>query len=1185
MFLKSLEIRGFKSFADKTELNFKQGITAVVGPNGSGKSNIADAVKWVLGEQSVKNLRGGKMQDVIFAGTQYRKPVGLAQVTLVLDNTDGELPIEYNDVTITRRIFRSGESEYYLNNTKCRLKDIQELFMDTGIGKEGYSIIGQGKIEAVLSGKPEERRSLLEEAAGIVKFKTRKEEAEKKLQKTDENIQRINDIFSTYEERIEPLREEKEKAEKFLDLSQVLKTKEVTLILHNLDDIEGKIKKLKDDISKDDVIIKQLYNKKESIKNKLNTLNNDLELFDIESNEERKRYYSNKELAQSLNSEVEIFKERIKNFEESIVKTSQTIFQLQEKFGIEKADREKQKEELKNLKEENLFIEKSILEIDNSVKESNEKFEKENSELKEAKDYQVQLISEITQYKNELLMLENDFASLKTKLNECKDVSNAYMNSIKVNYTTKESLSKKIITFESKINEHEEKIKEYKRNISIQIRSLNSNNEKLKVSINKYNKLEANYNALVNLEKQYEGYAKSVKNLMQSISKGKNSYDKSKICVLGEIVKVPKKFENAIEISLGGSISNVITDNEVLAKELISHLKINKLGRVTFLPLNIIKPKKNNISEKIRRIRGYVGVASELIDYENKYKNAIEYVLGKTVVAENMDSALIIAKEAGYTFKIVTLDGEVVNVGGALTGGSVYHKNTSIISRKREIEDIAVEIRQTDKIIKEVTNVINEQKNSIKVMDDTCLNLKDEIYCENIEKTKVVEKINAIDKETEKLKRDLQVSTNEVSIIEETIKNSNKELENKKIDIKELLNIEEENKNKILILEENLNEYKEFIREKSEIVTSFKIKKAKLSENISNISVNIEKADKVIEELENEIIILNNEVNNWNENIKYTINKIKDNEVKINELEEFMKDSKEKFKENEVKRIKLKEEIKFATESLENVTIDYNKNERLKNNTELSLTRYDVEKENLYSKLNDEMKLSYAEALEFKLENINIDECKKDIILYKNHISNLGVVNLGAIQEYTQLMEKYNFMSAQKEDLIKAKEELESVVFDMTDKMKVVFKENFEKLRKNFNETFKALFKGGNADLILEDGDELNSNIQINVQPPGKKLQNINLMSGGEKGLSAIALLFAILKMKPTPFCILDEIEAALDDFNVTRYAEFLKRFSNNTQFIIITHRKGSMEASDILYGVTMEEKGISKIVSVDLNK
>ncbi|MFU0823908.1 chromosome segregation protein SMC [Clostridium sp.] len=1185
MFLKSIEIRGFKSFADKTELVLKDGITVIVGPNGSGKSNILDAVKWVLGEQSIKNLRGGKMQDVIFAGTEFRKPVGLAQVTLVLDNSDSQLPIEYTDVTIMRRLFRSGESEYYINNTRCRLRDIQELFMDTGIGKEGYSIIGQGKIEAVLSGRAEERRSLLEEAAGIVKFKTRKEEAEKRLSNTEQNLQRINDIFSTYEERLEPLEKESEKAKTFLEISEKLKAKEVTLILNNIDTIENKIHGLKAELSDNELKLKELYIERNMYKETLQALNAELEKFELENNEERKEYYNRKTESQRLLSEIDLLNERVENLQNSADKSLKNLNYIKEKAEL--ANKQKLDEESKNkqLLEVQSNLAKDIKELESLIMEKEICIEKANNSLKQTKSYEIELVSEITQNENEITILKNDISMLESKLEELQASKEAYINSIKINHTTKEVLKNEIVELDKKINEYEGKIKEYKKQMSLENRKLASNENKFKEVSTKHSKAEANCNALINLEKQHEGYNRAVKTVMQHIDQGKIGENTENVCILGEVIQVDKKFEVAIEVTLGAAISNIITKDEVIAKQLISYLKNNNLGRATFLPLTIVKGKKISLPDKIKNLDGYVGIASELVSFNKKYTNAIEYTLGRTIIAKDMDSALNIAKKVDYSIKIVTLSGEIINPGGALTGGSLYNKGSNIIGRKREIQELKNILVSYDNEIKNINQDINENKRKIKELDDDCLNLRDKIHYENIEKTKIKGKISAIDNETEKLKRDLNITSNEIHMIREGLNSNFNDLSSKEQKVIEIKKLEKQNLSKIDELEKFLEREKSKINNANEEITSLRIKKAQIDENILSSSKELERFENEVKELEVQMSSIKNEINDSNNKILSSKHKIEEDASKIKSIASAILKLEEKFKESDIKRAKIKEDIKKYTDNIEKIAIIYDKNERAKNNIQISLARYETEKESMYTKLNEEMELTYAEALEIRLQDENMEQCKKDILLYKEEISKLGVVNLAAIEEYKELMQKYKFMSAQKEDLINAKEELLDVVKEMTNKMKTVFHENFNKLRKNFNETFRELFKGGSADLILEDGDELSANIEINVQPPGKKLQNINLMSGGEKGLAAIALLFAILKMKPTPFCILDEIEAALDDYNVARYVEFLKKFSNNTQFVIITHRKGSMEAGDVLYGVTMEEKGVSKIVSVDLSK
>lgn len=1183
MFLKSLEIRGFKSFADKTELVFKEGITAIVGPNGSGKSNILDAVKWVLGEQSIKNLRGGKMQDVIFSGTEFRKPVGLAQVNLILDNSDGELPIEYSEVTIMRRLFRSGESEYYINNTRCRLKDIQELFMDTGIGKEGYSIIGQGKIEALLSGKPEERRSLLEEAAGIVKFKTRKQEAEKRLENTDQNLQRINDIFSTYEERLEPLREESEKAKAFLEISKKLKSKEVTLILNNINVSQQRIDSIKKEIEKSQSKLQEIIKEKDTYKQNAEKFNKQLEEFQLENNEKTKMYYNSKSRKQDILSENNILNERINNLTNSINKYKENLLQFKEKINSLTQEKLKQQQKLEELLIKQFSLQEDILKCEEIINERNESVKKQTDAISEIKSYQVELLSEISQKKNEVIILKNNINNLEGKVKETKASIEAYSNSIKINLSTIEVLKKETEKIDNKIKEYKEKIKNYKKEIIGKNKLLHNNEDILKESVSTYNKIEANSNALINLERQHEGYNKSVKSLMQHIDKDKIPNAKNKTYILGEVLKVDKSFEIAIEIALGGSISNIITDNEIIAKELIKYLKQSNLGRATFLPLNIVKGKSINLSSKVEKIDGYIGIASKLIKCHIKYINAIEYVLGRTLIAKNMNSALNIAKETNYGFKIVTLDGEVINPGGALTGGSLYHKNSNIIGRKREIQELKEKLKIYNKKINELNNNINKIKIDIKNMDEASVDLKDEIHYENLEKTKIIGRINAIDNETSKLKRDLNTSNNELILLKENLKTNLDILNKKEQKIYELDRLQNDNSLKIINLENKLKKQNEEINDKNKSIVSLKVKKAQIDESI----INLDKEVKRLKEEVNNINIstIEKDINKSTMEISIANDKINENINEVSKIDIALCKFEENFKEIELKRIKIKENIKVNKDNLENIDIIYNKLEKNKNSLEINLARNETEQQSILSKLNDEMELTYAEALELKIENEDINKCKNDIEIYKSDIAKLGVVNLGAIQQYKELMEKYTFMKEQKEDLIQAKEELLNVVKEMTDKMKTVFHENFNKLRENFSETFRELFKGGKADLILESGDELTSNIEINVQPPGKKLQNINLMSGGEKGLSAIALLFAILKMKPTPFCILDEIEAALDDSNVSRYSEFLRKFSSNTQFIIITHRKGSMEVGDVLYGVTMEEKGISKIVSVDLTK
>jgi len=1185
MFLKSIEIRGFKSFANKTELVFKKGITAVVGPNGSGKSNISDAVRWVLGEQSIKSLRGGKMEDVIFAGTQFRKPVSLAQVSLTLDNTGGELAIDYAEVTVSRRLYRSGESEYRLNNTQCRLKDIQELFMDTGIGKEGYSIIGQGKIDAILSGKPEERRNLLEEAAGIVKFKSRKEEAEKKLQNTEQNFIRINDIISTYEERLEPLRIEDEKAKVFIKLSEELKEKEVSVIISSIDNMENKVKNLHIEATSLNKTVEELNLYKSEYKEKLNYFNEKLTNHEAKTEEEKKKYYDFQSVYQGLLSNTNLLKERVDNFTNFINKSSIEFDGISSKVNIVQESKQAEGCALKIFNEKQATLNAEVYKEDKDLLQFNSLQFEDDSLIKKLKVDEIEILNDISSTKNELNLMINNKESLENKIQQLKIDCKSYISSIKINDTTKNMLQNQVSEIAKRVNSFEASIKNNKEIVSKTTREFLLHERDIKDLSVIINKLEANHHMLGNLDKQYEGYNKAVKLLMQHMERGDIGVDFNNCYVLGEIINVGKELEIAIEIALGGSISDVITNDELTAKTLINYLKNNKLGRATFLPLNIIKSKRINNLENVKIIKGFLGTAEELISYDGKFANALGYVLGRTIISTDMDSALAIAKASNYSFKIVTLTGEVINSGGSLTGGSIFHKSTNIIGRKREIEKIMNDITSNNAILKRLVNESEGKKNLIKKLDTESLILRDDIYSENIEKTKILSKIAVIEQEAEKLNKSIKISNNEIDIRQHNLSDQAIELKLKKSSIEECKLKEVENQEEIYRLELALTTRSSEIQQKRDRVTTLKIKKAKLDEMAANKIIELERLTKELEEISIRKTNLQKEIEEAKINKEQCTrdNIINDENIKV--VLKNISNLENTFEQNEFKRAELKDKIKVIRDELENNSNDIIKNEEEKHKIQLVITKVSTEKDGLYQKLNEELELTYAEALEYKLQFINTENFKKDIIELKNNIGALGLVNLAAIEEYKEVKEKFGFMTAQREDLINAKEELTIVIDGMTENMRKVFSENLLVLRKNFNETFKELFSGGYADLILSNGDELNGNIDINVEPPGKKLQNINLMSGGEKVLSAIALLFAILKMKPTPFCILDEIEAALDDANVFRYAEFLKKFSDNIQFIVITHRKGTMEYSDVLYGVTMEEKGVSKIVSVDLSR
>ncbi|MGL4873856.1 MAG: chromosome segregation protein SMC [Clostridium sp.] len=1181
MFLKSLEIRGFKSFADKTELKFKKGVTSVVGPNGSGKSNISDAVRWVLGEQSAKTLRGGKMEDVIFAGTQYRKAVGLAKVSLTLSNEDGKLGTDYSEVTISRRIFRSGETEYLINNSKARLKDITNLFMDTGIGKEGYSLIGQGKIEAILSGRPEDRRSLLEEAAGIVKYKYRKNEAEKKLNNTEDNLVRIRDILGTIEERIEPLRIEREKALKFRDLSKELKGKEVSLIVHSIKDIDIELKKINEELREKEVKIEEKRKKLETKIVGLRELEEKLEELERSTTDKKFRYFKKKEDVTKFKSNIQILKERIENLKNEIDKNKLEEYRLNEKVK----DFKNQKEKLEKiiLDSNNLIRKKEdeILVLEKESREYSNKINKLEESLKEIKKEEIKILENNSSITNMLEMFKERYRGKEEEreriLKELEE-NNNYFN---INKAAVNSLSIKIRTLEEDFKNLNEDLMGNRSQIQKKTNDINKKETELKGKNINISKLNANVVLLKDLENQYEGYNRSVKNLMERVDSKR--INEGIVKVLGEILTINPEYELAIETTLGNAISNLITETEVNAKNIINYLKREKLGRVTLLPLDIIKGSKLNLNKNVLSMEGFIGLASDIVQFDEKYVNVVQYSLGRTIIAQDMDSAFKIAKETLYKTRIVTLDGEVLNAGGALTGGSIKGKIRNVLGRKREIEDLEKNIIKLSEELQVLTEELEISKKERSILDENILDITDKLHNIKIQMaTTKSEYTNSLNIQN-KVEKSIEQNKSNFEQIESELKELSESKKEKEERLLEVSKFTEGNKEKEEEIYLDLEKYKEILEKLKSDLLELKINKATLDETHNNNIREIERNEREYCENKEKIKNLTEASEKANLDVKKFKEEIRvsENNIFINEEEIFKFEL--EFKEDEASKAILKDEFRKIDTIILEIREIITKDEGELNKVQIQKAKKDMEKESFYKKLNEEIELTLAEAIEISEPIENIDGFRDTVQGLKRRISTLGMVNLAAIEEYEEVKEKFEFMSIQRDDLEKSKEELLKVIEEMTSEMRGLFKENFKIINKNFNETFKELFKGGSAELILGDGDELTSAVEINVEPPGKKLQNINLMSGGEKVLSAIALLFGILKMKPTPFCILDEIEAALDDANVNRYAEFLRKFSERIQFIVITHRKGTMEVSDVMYGVTMEEKGISKVVSVDM--
>lgn len=1184
MHLKRLELYGFKSFANKTEIDFEGGITAIVGPNGSGKSNIADALRWVLGEQSVKTLRGSKMDDVIFAGTANRKPLGYAEVSLVLDNKEGDLPIDYDEVSVTRRVFRSGESEYYINKTSCRLKDIRELFMDTGVGKDGYSIIGQGKIDEILSSKSDDRRIIFEEAAGIVKYKSRKEESEKKLSKVKENLTRLNDIINELQAQMIPLEHQSAKAKEYIELSEKLKILEVNVYIREIERLKAQVLQIE---SQKQLVEKQLeYNKNEKDK--------------IE-----KRYNNIKNKIEEIDSKIEKIQELKYNTENNVEKLRGNLKLCKEKLNFSKKEQDRILREIDSLKlkvnkidNEKISIQNEKQIIESRLKDIIDKYEIKRRELEE-------LITEINEYEKNIEEKKGNIIETLNLISEKKSNMNSI---ISFNQSIKkriEQINNDILEIKSKKCSLEDNLKLLKKDLVDLDLDINMNYEKKNSLLKEKDLCEmkvlelskkidmlkgqlqgkiSNYKLLNEMKNDYEGFYKSVKNVLLAAKKDKTLGHGVRGAV-AELIAVDKKYEKAVEIALGASVQNIVTDTEEDAKRIITYLKSNKLGRATFLPISSIRGKKLLPKERaLLSCKGAIGVASEIVHFDNLYKNIVEYLLGRVLIVENVDVGVDIAKKCNYSIKIVSLDGDVINPGGSITGGSYKHSSTNLIGRERQLKDIEKEIDdlKNDILIQNnkftlLKNIIKEKGDDINALDEKInklnvdkINIKND-YNNTLDSLKNMDvQLSKYEKEKKELVCELEDTKNKLKVLEKELDSLNNQNNNIQINIDEKIKSFQEKKEKKDILDKNMTELKVTIASYQEKINSYQESLNKLEKDKLDIVININKKNdeynKIIHQIEtlevniNDILAKSNELSAMV--IEYDVNLTEIKNEKNNLLQSFYKE-KDRFKN-------INDIIKDLEDSLKTLEIKYTKDEMLL--------------DNYVNKLWEEYELSYQMALKYKKEINNISKSQQEIRVLKNKIKSLGNINLDSIKEFERVNDRFKFIKEQENDLLAAQNSLRKVIKDMEMKMKEQFSEKFQIIRENFNMVFNKLFGGGKADIFLEDeGDILNSGIEIIAQPPGKKLKNLSLMSGGERALTAIALLFAILHTKPTPFCILDEIEAALDDANVYRFADYLREFSKKTQFIVITHRKGTMESVDSMYGVTMQEKGVSKIISVKL--
>ncbi len=1181
MYLKSIEMQGFKSFANKMTLKFHKGITGIVGPNGSGKSNVADAVRWVLGEQSAKQLRGSKMEDVIFSGTESRKPLGFAYVAIALDNSDHKLSIPYDEVTIARRVYRSGESEYLINGSTCRLRDVQELFFDTGIGKEGYSIIGQGQIDKILSGKPEERRELFDEAAGIVKFKKRKHAAQKNLEAERQNLYRVNDILNELEKQLGPLKRQSETAREYLKMRDHQKALDVNLYLMDYVRTKDALKEL---MSKIDIVsgdIEATNNNLEQIKEEYERLEKELEEYNVQLDQKRTLYNDAKLNKERIEGELRLVAEQINTIRSNVENGELRIAGIRHSIELR----------MEELKEQ----EKIIKEITLSMKSLNVERQGSDEKLGTVTRSLEQLRQNIDDNNADIIESLNEAAGVKSKIGRYDTMEEQI-------HIRKAELTQRLLVLQSEESSKSEAVDLYEKELkevlsaldakNAELDALNNRNNNISSQLNEvrqragieqqeFHAVNSRYAALRNISERYEGYGNSIKKVMEQKRSNKDI-----VGVVADIIKVDKSYETAIEIALGGSIQNIVTEDEPTAKKLIQYLKDNRLGRATFLPLTSITSKGNAIPESALKEDGVIGLGSTLVKADKRFSHLVDYLLGRIIIAKDIDKALSLAKKYKYSLRIVTLDGESLSPGGSLSGGA-YKNNSNLLGRSRELSELSEKIEQIKNRIDQLNQKqaqLQDERNQVrKDIDDIVRNLQELSLSENtvrmtLNQAKADRDASAdtfaqLSLENNELNEQLTSIASSKLLLEAELKG----IETHRIDTESLVETLNDKLDQMILEERRFTEENAGLRLK---IAELNQKKQFANENILRIT---------------------NEIQEFNVTIELIHKDMENSESELNERQKSCEEYHEMMGHLDAVIVEAQENIDGLNEKRESISkvhkqfftkreeMSDRKNALDKEQMRLEHQREKLEedKRNQSDYMWQEYELTYSGACALKddeLAQMSAAALKKAVNDQKAAIKKLGPVNVNAIDEYQSVNERYELLKAQHDDLVEAENKLTGIIDSLDKAMRAQFAEKFKEIAVNFDRVFKELFGGGKGTLeLMEDEDILYCGIRIIASPPGKKLQNMMQLSGGEKALTAIALLFAIQSLKPSPFCLLDEIEAALDDANVKRYAQYLNNLTKDTQFIIITHRRGTMNAADTLYGITMQEKGVSTLVSVSL--
>ena len=1159
MRLTKIEINGFKSFAKKTEIQVEKGITAIIGPNGSGKSNIADAVRWVLGEQSARVLRGNKMEDVIFNGTEQRKPQSFCEVTLVFDNSDGRLPTDFAEVSVTRRVYRSGESEYLINNTQCRLKDIGELFRDTGIGKEGYSIIGQGKVEEILSNKSNDRRNAFEEAAGVMKYRVRKEEAERKLENTRKNLVRLNDILEELSRQIGPLEEQSAAARQYLKLRDELKEIEVNVFLYQYDKLNERITTLNDSMAQYAEAIRQSTGIEAALAADCSAEEEKERSLNAAIGEIKSKLLTATTGVENRTGEAKVARERMANLAKSMAEVSVRSSDTEETKQRERAKLAGIEKQLAGIQADISDKEQLLESQKNSMIEAMNRLSDAKSRLSRLEAIKTTLLGRIDSINQKMAAIAEEGEKLSREYDQ---VFGSY-SEIKQGYDGKNAERMAAIAH---LNELNAQLKQDSENIRALEQQIEAESSRIKV--------------LQEMKRAYEGYYSSVRNVLRDAARDPR-LGKCIEGVVAELIRVPCEYESAIEMTLGSALQNIVTPTEQDAKQVIGYLRSRQYGRATMLPVSSMRPRLlSNDERSMCIVEGFIGVASDLVSFDERYRGIFENLLGRTIVVKDLDAGIAINKRARSSFRIATLKGDIINPGGSMTGGSTQKREFSLIGREREIETITAALKKHREQLERSKVELGKLECDIAGANDAVEQASEALHAADVELATHREKVDVVQKYVEENRDEMEQARLELAQISGSIENIDEQYREANEDRSQWEQGNVASQDDIRKLQEELNKLRAEAANVNDKATEQKValmaleKEANAAENeakrmereASGLMAAIKRSKDEIEQGSRSFLQLQAQVATLDDSIS-------SERMDVDRLT----DQLHTMEEERAKRLSSIDELR---ERRDNISAELNDIKERSHRAELNLNKAQLELQNMQDRIWSDYELTYENAQPMRRQiaitasHIRVDELK-------TAIRALGDVNVGSIEDYKNVKERYDELNAQYEDLTKAEADLQVLITDLVSTMEEEFRRQFALIQQNFSQVFVELFGGGRAELILSDKDDiLNCDIDIIAQPPGKKLQLLSLLSGGERALTAIALLFAILKLKPTAFCILDEIESALDDANVTNFAEYVRNYSDDTQFILITHRKGSMAVCDSLYGVAMEERGVSKVVS-----